>query len=281
MKSIASRTALAIFCLLSHFCLLLQSAPAQDVTKKSKFTIGDTVEFQSQVLAENRILNIYLPANYPDHPDKKYPVIYLLDGSVDEDFIHVAGLVQFGSFPWIKMIPETIVVGIANVDRKRDFTFPTKNEQDKQDFPTSGGSARFITMLKTEIQPLIEKNYRTNNETTVIGQSLGGLLATEILYTKPTTFDNYIIISPSLWWDDSSLLNSRPQPLPDGTSIFVGVGKEGEEMEQIARALHGKIENNNTKNIRLWFQHFPELDHGDTLHLAVYGAFKKIFIEKQ
>ena len=68
----------------------------------------------------------------------------LLDGSKDEDFIHIAGIVQFGSFSWINMLPETIVVGIANVDRKRDFTYPSQNTLDQEEFPTSGKSAHFI-----------------------------------------------------------------------------------------------------------------------------------------
>ena len=48
-------------------------------------------------------------------------------------------------------------------------------------------------------------------------------------------------------------------------------------MEQLAQDLHSKIKNTKTENVRLWFQYFPELDHGDTLHLAVYEAFEKIF----
>ena len=95
------------------------------------FTIGKTVKIKSKILNENRELNIYLPASYNLDSLKTYPVIYLLDGSKDEDFIHISGIVQFGSFSWINMLPESIVVGIANVDRKRDFTYPSKNELDQ------------------------------------------------------------------------------------------------------------------------------------------------------
>ena len=89
---------------------------AQNVSDGTKieskpFSIGEILSFHSKELGEERTLNIYLPNAY--HPDslKKYPVIYLLDGSADEDFIHIAGLVQFGSFPWLNIIPESIVVG--------------------------------------------------------------------------------------------------------------------------------------------------------------------------
>ena len=161
---------------------------AQNENKRNEVTqlsIGEKIEFQSKILKENRILNIYLPNGYSKDSLKEYPVIYLLDGSIDEDFIHISGLVQFGSFSWINMIPESIVVGISNVDRKRDFTFPTNNKKDKEDFPTTGESESFINFIENELQPYIDKKYETDSIKTLIGQSLGGLLATEILFKNP------------------------------------------------------------------------------------------------
>ena len=249
------------------------------IGRESAFSIGETLEFSSRVLEEDRVLNIYLPNGY--HPDstKRYPVIYLLDGSRDEDFIHIAGLVQFCSFSWIEIIPESIVVGIGNVDRKRDFTFPTYNEKDKADFPTTGGSEQFIRFIGQELQPLIEKKYRVNSSRTLIGQSLGGLLATEILFKKPGLFENYIIISPSLWWDDESLLRYEVNGFTGVRSVYIGVGKEGAVMERVARELFDKIEAVRGTNTRLFFGFFERQNHGDALHLAVYDSFEKIFRE--
>lgn len=244
---------------------------------RQDFAIGETVEIQSAVLEENRTLNIYLPLGYSPDSLHRYPVIYLLDGSADEDFIHIAGLVQFGSFSWIEMIPETIVVGIANVDRKHDFTFPTNNEKDKEDFPTTGGSEKFIEFLEKEVKPFVEANYKTNDTTTLIGQSLGGLLATEILFKAPALFDNYIIVSPSLWWDDESLLKAEPAVYTGEKSIYIAVGKEGKVMERTAEELYEKLKALNIISTNLWFKFYPEQDHADTLHLAVYGAFEKMF----
>ncbi|MEE9372430.1 MAG: hypothetical protein V3V00_05190 [Saprospiraceae bacterium] len=105
-----------------------------EIIEKGIIKIGDKVEIKSEILNENRILNIYLPNGYSNDSIKKYLVIYLLNGSIDEDFIHISGIVQFGSFSWINMIPETIVVGISNTDRKRDFTFPTTKKKIKKIF---------------------------------------------------------------------------------------------------------------------------------------------------
>jgi len=255
--------------------LLAQNEPL--VAKRMDFSIGETIEFYSIILNEKRIVNIYLPNGY--HPDslKKYPVIYLLDGSVDEDFIHISGLVQFGSFFWINMIPETIVVGIANVDRRRDFTYPTNNQKDKADFPTTGGSEKFIAFLEKELQPLVEKTYKTDLPRTIIGQSLGGLLATEILFKKPDLFDHYLIVSPSLWWDDQSLLKYAPKAISTPKAIYIGVGKEGRVMERDAQALYKKLKKRRLENTKLFFNFFKMQNHGDALHLAAYDGFEKIF----
>ncbi len=173
--------------------------------------LGVIDELQPSELGENRILNIYLPEGYNKNDTIKYPVIYLLDGSADEDFIHVVGIVQFDNFEWINRFPKSIVVGIATVDRRRDFTFPTSIDADKKKYPTKGHSNKFIAFIEKELQPFIEKKYKANSSKTIIGQSLGGLLATEILFTKPTLFNKYIIISPSLWWNNSSMLNQTPE----------------------------------------------------------------------
>jgi hypothetical protein len=96
------------------------------------FVLGVIDEIQSKELSERRILNIYLPEGYNPKDTINYPVIYLLDGSADEDFIHIVGLVQFNSIEWIKQVPKSIVVGIANVDRRRILHFPQQSRKTRK-----------------------------------------------------------------------------------------------------------------------------------------------------
>ncbi len=262
-------------------------------TEKSKpFVLGVIEEIQSVQLGEKRILNIYLPAGYHQNDTTAYPVIYLLDGSADEDFIHVAGLVQFYSFPWIKRLPGAILVGIANVDRKRDFTFPTTIEEDKTRFPTTGHSDKFIAFIELELIPFIENKYKTNQSKTIIGQSLGGLLATEILLNKPQLFNKYIIISPSLWWDNGSLLNKPSSIFRDDFSqqadIYIGVGKEGVTptkipriMEEDAKLLSEKLKKIKSKNVQVFFDYLPAEDHATIGHQAIFNAIQLLYPSNQ
>lgn len=251
-------------------------------TKTAKpFSIGEIAEIQSAILGEKRILNIYLPDGY--NKNEKYPVIYLLDGSANEDFLHIVGLVQF--FNMTFKMPNTIIVGIANVDRKRDFTFPTKRADLKKTYPTTGGSAKFIEFIEKELQPYIKANYKTNDTSYIIGQSLGGLLATEILLKKPDLFTNYIIISPSLWWDDESLLKAAPALLAGQNDnkrwIYISVGSEGKVMEQDAADMVKALQKSGKKNLKVDFVPLPKENHATILHNSVYEALKILYPYKQ
>jgi predicted alpha/beta superfamily hydrolase len=261
----------------------------QGITDRQKaFVLGVIDEISSKKLNEKRILNIYLPEGYTQSDTTTYPVIYLLDGSADEDFIHVVGLVQFNNFSWINRIPKSIVVGIATVDRRRDFTFPTTIQEDKESYPTTGHSDNFIAFIENELQPYIEKKYRGTGAKTIIGQSLGGLLATEILFKKPMLFDKYIIISPSLWWDNGSLLTAKPDILQENysrkTGIYIGYGKEGlspgkipHVMEVDANLLAEKIQSSKSRNIKVYLDYLPQEDHATISHQAIFNAFRLLY----
>ena len=263
-------------------------AQTENSNRSKPFVLGVIEEIQSKELAEKRILNIYLPEGYNADDSVRYPVIYLLDGSADEDFIHIAGLVQFNSFEWVNQVPKSIVIGIATVDRRRDFTFPTTIEKDQKKFPTSGHSAQFISFIEKELQPFIEKKYKTNNSKMIIGQSLGGLLETEILLKKPALFNKYVIVSPSLWWNNGSLLNQDAVAFDHNfnqqTDIYIAVGKEGatptdipREMEEDARLLFEKINQIKNKRIKVHFEYLPKENHATILHQAVSNSFRILY----
>ncbi|WP_316830927.1 alpha/beta hydrolase [Pedobacter aquatilis] len=268
---------LSAFLLIIFYNNLL--AQKKEVTKP--FTLGEVRTIQSSALKETRTINVYLPDGYSADSAKTYPVIYLLDGSANEDFIHVAGLIQF--LTMIEAMPKSILIGIANIDRRRDFTFPTNIEQDLKDFPTTGKSEKFIAFVETELQPFITKNYKTNASKTIIGQSLGGLVATEILLKKPALFSTYMIISPSLWWNNESLLSEVPKylsnTLPGNTQVFITVGSEGKQMEDDAKKLSEILELN--KQLKINLLPLPDENHSTILHNGLYKGFGILYPKKK
>ncbi|MFK8038870.1 MAG: alpha/beta hydrolase [Crocinitomicaceae bacterium] len=257
------------------FNLIGQRQRKEILKKVEPLSIGDRLIFDSDILKEDRIINVYLPHSYATDTAKNYPVIYLLDGSINKDFMHIVGIVQFGSYSWINFVPESIVVGIASIDRKKDFTFgKQKNGKRKKD---SRRSSDFIKFIDNELIPVIDKRYRVESESTVIGQSLGGLLVSEILIKKPHIFDNYIIISPTLWWDNASLLHQEPVNCLSKKTIFIGVGIEGRVKEQSTKVMYQKFKDLNRPNFTVYYELFENLDNSNILHLAVYKAFNIIF----
>jgi predicted alpha/beta superfamily hydrolase len=254
------------------FSLLLQAQETKPLR------IGDIRTLHSAALGEDRTLNIYLPAAYDT--TKTYPVIYVLDGSMNEDFLHITGLVQF--FNMTFSMPDCIVVGIANVDRRRDFTFPTTVSDLKKKYPTTGHSEAFIRFMETELLPFISKQYKTNSTRYLIGQSLGGLLATEVLLKKSALFSHYLIVSPSLWWDDESMLKAAPALLAkqdlSHTFVYMSVGKgEDSIMQQDATQLYTLLQKMNKQAPVTAWKLMTDDNHATILHRSLYEGLLVLF----
>lgn len=122
----------------------------------------------------------------------------------------------------------------------------------------------------------------------LIGQSLGGLLATEILLTRPAMFDRYVIISPSIWWDDASLLKKESdiflESFTHPLSIYIGVGKEGPTpgatprvMEVDANLLSYKIAATKSKTVKVYFDYLKDENHATIIHQAVFNAMRLLY----
>lgn len=242
-------------------------------------------EIDSKALKETRVLNIYLPQGYDPDSSATYPTIYVLDGSAHEDFPHLAGLAQFMNM--YGLLPPSIVVGVANngKSRYRDFTHKTTDKDEIKKLPQGGGSAHFMDFVANEVQPLIKKNYKTNGHRTIIGQSLGGLMATEFLIKRPQLFQDYIIVSPSLWWSKQELLKSAPKFFKTHPQlkkkIFISLGKEPPIMHEVADRLVEAIKQANNKNINLFYQPILTENHATILHKAVYQGLELFYPKKK
>jgi len=186
----------AIAALFYTFILGLQALYAQPAVDAS-FT--DNFRINSHVLNEERTLFINLPDSYNDTTEvkKKYPLLILLDGATH--FNITSGIVHFLSANRTRnhLMPETIIVAIENVNRERDFTV-TKIKTKRPN--SMGGGKNFLNFIENELIPYVDKNYRTETYRTLVGHSLGGLLALNAYMDDKSAFDAYIAIDPSIWW---------------------------------------------------------------------------------
>ena len=172
--------------------------------------VHDSLSIISVKLNEKRVINVWTPPQYKAGFGT-FPVLYMADGGVREDFPHLANtlseLIAKGE------IPPYILVGIENTQRRRDLTGPTEVEADKKIAPIVGGSKAFGDFIQFELFPEINQRYRTNSHRAIIGESLAGLFVLETCMTRTEMFDTYIAFDPSLWWNKHSLVDNAKDML--------------------------------------------------------------------
>ena len=207
--------------------LAVALAASQHAPHPQPIIIGVSHAIASRPLSEQRSINVVLPPGYAKNQAKRYPVLYLIDGGVDQDLLHIAGVVQLGSI-WGRM-SEAIVVGIETRDRRRELVGPTRDPELLRKYPTTGSSAAFRRFIRDEVKPFVERNYRTDGRGAVLGESLAGLFIVETYLAEPQLFDAYAAIDPSLWWDKEALSKTAANRIgarQKGRSLYLAMAKE-------------------------------------------------------
>lgn len=229
----------------------------------------ETIEIQSTEVGEKRVINIWTPSNYATSSDS-LPVLYMLDGGIEEDFAHVAN--SLDSLIQTKSIKPIILVGIENTERRRDLSGPTSVEKDKEIAPVVGQSTKFRNFINNELFIAINKKYRTTTEKGIIGESLAGLFVTETLLYHPEMFDFYIAFDPSLWWNDQYLVKNAAQQLaalPAKEIRFWFAGSNAEDINPHTKNL-SKIINDN-KSLSFKWRYSDEMKEQ---HNTIFRATK-------
>lgn len=193
------------------FLIVINQVKSQDV---EQLVIGTKHSLQSDILNEDREYWISLPDSYhnKESPYKRYPVLIVLDGNLH--FKSIVGVVNYMSSDVYRSwkIPEMIVVGIQNVDRRRDYT-PDKIITVREN--NTGGGDTFLRFLEDELLPELDKKFRTSPYRILFGHSLGGLLATHAYMKEKTLFNSFIAVDPSFGTWDSETMDKRLDSLTD------------------------------------------------------------------
>ena len=239
--------------------------------------IGDTFTLESQVLGETRRINVYAPPGTLAAGQPPLPVLYMPDGGLAEDFLHVAGLVQIGAANGT-MRPR-LLVGIENTQRRRDLTPPTESERDRQIAPVVGGAAAFRRFLREELMPAIRVRYRVTEERAIVGESLAGLFVVDTLLSEPDLFDTYLAIDPSLWWNDGKFLAAAPARLAalkaeKKTLWLAAAEKDGNARE--AHEFAAQLQQSASATLRWSFAPFAEESHLTIFHPAALRACREV-----
>lgn len=250
-----------------------QSMPVQATLP---LTIGETFTIESAALGETRRINVYRPSMWGDSIPGPLPVLYMPDGGINEDFLHVAGLVQ------VSVVNGTmrpfLLVGIENTARRRDMTGPTRNAEDRTIAPEVGGSAAFRQFIRAELMPTIRARYGTTDETAIMGESLAGLFVVETFLLEPDLFDAYIAFDPSLWWNDAALVEAAADRLgaAAGRSLYLASSSEP-GLARLTSRLAGVLARQAGAGVRWHHETMPQETHATIYHPAALRALRHLF----
>ena len=247
-------------------------------SQKEVIEIGTKHSMFSESLDQDRPYWIYLPDDYSEEGDP-VAVIYLLDG--EGHFHHTSGILDF--LKRQNITSAVMLVAIPNTDnRTRDLTPPiTKNLKAKNDFPTAGGADKMLSFIADELRPIIKKGYNVNEYEILIGHSFGGIFSIHALLKRPTLFDAHVSISPSLWWDDQSLVTQVDSFLRQTDSLdcfyYMTMGNEGGTMLGGAMKVAALFEEKSPKNFKWDFIKLEKETHGSVPHRSTYNGLEAIF----
>lgn len=228
--------------------------------KKEAFSPELTKEFSIQSTANGATYDIKvgLPADY-DPGVEKYATIYVLDGEENFDFVSN----QCKEISERESAENVLVVSIGyGKNRSIDYT-PTKISS------TTGGAPEFLDFIETQLIPEVEEHFSVDtasNSRVILGHSYGGLFGTYVFCTNNKLFGNYILLSPSLWFDDLVMLHlekdNREHNKDNAHLVFMGIG----EAENAGR-MQAPFENfyqtlrDNYSHIKLTKNREANLDH--------------------
>ena len=267
---------IAVLCL--ALLLIPAAAAGQTAGEPAQLAIGETFKVASAVLGETRTINVYRPTVYGAAPDARLPVLYMPDGGIGEDFLHVAGLLQI--FVSNGTMRPFLLVGIENTERRRDLTGPTAVATDSAIAPRVGGSAAFRRFIRTELMPLIATRYDITEETAIVGESLAGLFIVETFLREPDLFDLYIAFDPSLWWNDAHLVTNALDLIRArdraGKTLYVATSSE-ETLAALVGDFVKMLQAEGPGRFSLHHVEMPHETHATIYHPAALEAFRHVF----
>jgi predicted alpha/beta superfamily hydrolase len=250
--------------------------------------------YRSEALGDELEVTVVPP---PLPSDRPAPVVVVLDPFLTLDVVvgwsNVYGLYSEG------VIPPPVVVGIGHPTddeprfmalRNRDLTPTPVTVREWRPPLGAGQGPKFLRAIASEVMPFVEANFAVTGDRSVIGWSLGGLFALYALFHEPRIFSRYLIVSPSLWWEDRLPLVWEKQWAASARDlrarVFMAVGAReeapgggwlSEDFSDEIIAWFRQVTNFRVFARRLKSRAYPGLDFEsvvfpDEYHMTVYPA---------
>ena len=280
MKKLCLTKIIVVFLLLSTNGMRAQTTQVQ----LHQVCLDNTEQFSiasEYVKGETYVIQVGLPIGYSTST-KSYPVFYITDGDISFGMTKgIADLLMMG-----KEIQDIIVVGISYGQgleyrlEKRGRDLVPGSDTIFSEGENASGADNFIKFIQYELFSVINKNYRTNPDSSAIGgHSLGGLLNSYILFKQPELFNKYVIGSPTI---GKIMLQLEPEYFNKhkelNRSVYVYYGSlENKDYTNRIDEFIQNIQTHNYKGLRLVTKIFEGETHMSVLSVAITNGLKTIF----
>lgn len=262
--------------LLINLLLLLNSLSTM---AQEQIIIGQKASIDSAIMNDTREFWVSLPKDYD--PNRSYPVCYFFDG--ESNFESVVAQTRRLSNGLYANLPQMILVGIIPKDRTNELT--PSNDQSIVHYNTSGGYDKFLDFIQNELKPYINQKYSTDEFEILIGHFFGGLAAMHTWTHSPEAFDVYLVIDPSMWWDNEKLLREIESKKDFNTQkskiLFIakandaGSTKEHHSAIRKTDTILKQIYQDNSDRYR--FNFYQHEDHGSVFVPSQYDGLRYIY----
>ena len=288
---------ISLFLIVSVLKLAGQNNTGPVINQKQEHTI------KSKINGTEYHLQISLPQHYSSNDSIHYPVLYLLDGGLAFPVAHAArtSMDMFGG------LENVIIIGIEYeweqsltpwfINRTKDYT-PTKDisfEKNPAYLKTfaipegglsTGAADVFLNVIRKEIIPFIDRQYKTSSDRGISGHSFGGLFAGYCLFSATDLFNKFGINSPSFWWDNMQMFklektfSEHHRSLP--VQVFMSVGSlEGKSMTPVMTAFADSLKSRNYKDLTLSTYIFDNENHMSVVPAMVSRTLRVLYAAKK
>lgn len=237
----------------------LAAPPAKPAAKPVEVAtpFSRRIDFTSAINGQRYSVLVALPTG--PKPAGGYPVLYVLDGG--SFFGSATEAVRSNQLPVMiaaitypfddpafvakvtgKAKPADAEAGLklrgeaVQITRTIDLTPPTSASflatQKGMETMKTGGADAFLKVIETEVKPKVAAVAAIDaSNQALFGHSFGGLAVLRALFTEPTAFRTFVAASPSIWWNDKSIL--------EGEAAFSGAVTAGKAAPRVLLSVGG------------------------------------------
>ncbi len=272
------------------FVIIFTACTSADNNKKEASDLQQQFSQYSTFVKDTFYIDVQIPKEYSDNPDKKYPTLVLIDGNF---FFPMMSSIAH-QYETTALLDPLIVVAIGYKTfrlmdslRVRDYLFPEAIPSDE--INASGGGQHFHDYITKELLPKIDADYRTDiADRTLLGHSFGGYFTLYSLLhqtnTQSNDFKYFVSASPTLWYNDF-YLNKLPGLLANNDKelgLFLSVGELEDSTWSVkpVKDLTAALQNEKIKGLEFKSRIFSYLDHMDVALLSFTKGLQELRSQK-